>query len=159
MRPAPRCWIVLLACAAACGGSKGSAVCGIASLTVPLGVTEAFGKGLSLTKPPGSAPGAIPIRVVAGPVYRGAVTVTDSGWDIHALGDAPVFSGPGYGVLLVSDKDESQGVMVFNGTAPLGSYIIGSLQVVDNHMPLFGIRMDVKAVEAPKCPTFPDSLR
>lgn len=151
--------VLLAGLQAACGSSKGSAACGISSLTVPLGVTEAFGKGLSLTRAPGEAPAALPIRVVAGPAYRGAVSVTDSGWDVHAVGNVPPFPAPSYGVLLVDDQGRAQGVMVFNGNAPLGSVIVGSLQVVANAMPLYAIRMDLKAVDNPRCPSFPDSLR
>src|SRR5690606_26102160 len=62
-----------------------SVTCGLAAMTGPLVVLEAFGRGNALDQPPATVPASLPVRLVAGPVLRGIVGKSDSaGWVVGA---------------------------------------------------------------------------
>jgi hypothetical protein len=154
--------LLLLLALTACGGdgSGGSVACGIASLTGPLVAKEAFAKGNSLTAPPDSVPGSVPLRIVAGPALRGNVTHADSlGWHLSSPDVVPAGTPMGYGVLLVDRRGDVLGALVFEGVVIPGAPLLGDLTLRDTILPLLGVRVDRTQIEDPRCPVFPDSTR
>lgn len=150
--------LVLAACSG--GGGGGSVSCGIASLTGPLVAKEAFAKGNSLTVPPDSVPGSVPLRIVAGQALRGHVTSADSlGWHLSSPDTIADGTPVGFGVLLVDRKGQTLGALVFEGVSIPGAPVLGDLTLRDTIVPLLGVRVDRRQIEDPKCPLFPDSTR
>ena len=145
--------------AAACSRSSGSASCGIAALTRPLAVKQSFAEGNVLTVVPENAPRTLPVRLVAGPAWRGNVAVTDGGWQITTIGTVAKEAHVGYGVLVIDFRNAPVGVLAFDGRAVAGAPGLGSLVIGDTVVPLLGVRMDPQSLQDPRCPVFPDSLR
>jgi hypothetical protein len=100
----------------------------------------------------------LPVRVAAGPAYRGLVSLVDSTWTVTVEGSLPQGTVPGFGVLVVGTDGVPRGVVLYTGPkvqgAPgLGTVVSGALRI-----PLLGIQTDVAGLETPACPFFPDSL-
>ncbi len=161
MRSSPiRTTLLLTLILTACDSSEPSTVsCGIAAMTGPLVVLEAFGRGSALDAAPEVVPASLPVRLVAGPVLRGIVGKSDStGWVIGAEGDLPDNAATGYGVLIVHDRIP-RGVLVFDGLPVRGAAVIGSVALGDTIIPMLGVRVDPAAIADSACPVFPDSAR
>ena len=162
MHRRPTMLLLALAAAAACGKASGggSVSCGIAALTGPLVVHEAFGQGRALDQTPPVAPTTLAVRFVAGPVHHGTVARADAGrWAIVTNGIAPAGMHPGYGVLIVDLDGTARGVLVFEGAPVAGAPPLGTLAVGNATLPLLGVQLDPAAIERPDCPIFPDSSR
>jgi hypothetical protein len=152
----------LAATLAACGtpSGGGSVSCGIAALTGPLVVHEAFAQGHALNQTPPVAPVSLPVRFVAGPARHGTVaTDRPAAWSIVTNGIAPDGVHPGYGVLIVDLEGTARGVLVFEGAPVAGAPPLGTVAIGDRTIPLLGIQLDMTAIERPDCPIFPDSSR
>lgn len=158
MRPLlARSTLALLLAATACGKSSGggSAACGIAALTGPLAVKDAFARGNMLDVVPDSVPPSLPVRVVAGPLIDGFLKHRDStGITFSIEGMIPSGALPGYGVLLVDRQTRPLGILLFDGRAVPNARQLGTVTVRDSALPLLGIRIDLKGFEDPKCPLF-----
>ena len=142
---------------AACGKSagSGSAACGVAALTGPLAVKDAFARGNMLAAIPDSVPATLPVRVVAGPLLDAVLTARDSaGLAFTIEGRIPVGALPGYGVMLVDPQSRPLGILLFDGVAVPNANILGRVTVRDSVLPLLGIRIDLTGYEDPKCPLF-----
>jgi hypothetical protein len=142
---------------AACGKSagSGSAACGIAALTGPLAVKDAFARGNMLEAVPDSVPASLPVRVVAGPLLDAYTQAHDSaGLAFTVEGLIPVGALPGYGVILVNPRGVPLGILLFDGVAVPNARVLGSVTVRDSALPLLGIRIDLQGYEDPKCPLF-----
>lgn len=145
---------------AACGKSAGggSATCGIAALTGPLAVKDAFARGNMLETIPDSVPASLPVRVVAGPLLDGFLRSRDSaGLAFTVEGAIPAGALPGYGVMLVDPRNKPLGILLFDGRAVTNAHILGTVTVRDSALPLLGIRIDLKGYEDPKCPLFAEA--
>ena len=143
-----------------CSRSAGSASCGIDALTRPLAVKQSFAEGHALTQVPDSFPTALPIRLVAGPAWRGTITADTGGrWRIQTHGSVSRSAHVGYGVLVIDERDVPRGVLAFDGHAVRGASDLGTLVIGDTMVPLLGVRIALSAIENAKCPVFPDSLR
>jgi hypothetical protein len=158
MLPRPRPAALLLL-AAACSRNPGSASCGIEALTRPLAVKQSFAEGNVLTSVPDTMPRGIPIRLVAGPAWRGTVEPDGSGWRITTHGTVSRSAHVGYGVLVIDFHDTPLGVLAFDGHAVTGAPHLGTLAIADTVVPLLGVRIDPQLLQDPRCPVFPDSLR
>jgi hypothetical protein len=158
--PTLRATFLLTLLLAGCDTSEQPSVsCGIAAMTGPLVVLEAFGRGSALDAAPDAVPAALPVRLVAGPVLRGIVGKSDStGWVVGAEGDMPENAATGYGVLIVHDRI-ARGVLVFDGQPVRGAAVIGSVALGDTIIPMLGVRVDPAAIADSACPVFPDSAR
>lgn len=155
--PAALSAVALAFLLAACGKSSGSgsAACGIASLTAPLAVKEAFARGNMLDVIPDSVPSSLPVRVVAGPLIDGFLQHRDStGLAFNIEGTIPAGAVPGYGVLLVDPQTRPIGILLFDGHAVAQARVLGSVTVRGTALPLLGIRVDLAAFQDPKCPLF-----
>jgi len=142
---------------AACGktAGSGSATCGIAALTAPLAVKDAFARGNMLEAIPDSVPATLPVRVVAGPLLDAFLKSHDSaGLAFTVEGKIPEGALPGYGVLLVDPRNKPLGILLFDGIAVPNANVLGKVTVRDSALPLLGIRIDLKGYEDPKCPLF-----
>lgn len=149
--------LVLTISVAACGKSagSGSAACGIAALTGPLAVKDAFARGNMLETVPDSVPASLPARVVAGPLLDAYSQSRDSaGLAFTIEGMVPVGALPGYGVILVNPKGAPLGILLFDGVAVPNARILGTVTVLGSALPLLGIRIDLQGYEDPKCPLF-----
>lgn len=145
--------------ALACARSGGDAACGITSLAGATTLLDLFSvPGQSLSVPPMQAPEALPIRVAAGPAYRGLVTVADSNWTVSVEGSLPQGTVPGFGVLVVGSDGVPRGVVLYTGPKVQGAPGIGMVVSGALNIPLLGIQTDVAGLETPACPFFPDSL-
>ena len=145
---------------AACGKSSGggSAACGIAALTGPLAVKDAFARGNMLETIPDSVPASLPVRVVAGPLLDAFLRSRDSaGLAFTVEGRIPVGALPGYGVMLVDPKSMPLGILLFDGVAVPNAHILGTVTVRDSALPLIGIRINLQGYEDPKCPLFAEA--
>ncbi len=141
----------------ACGKSagSGSATCGIAALTGPLAVKDAFARGNMLEAIPDSVPATLPVRVVAGPLLDAFLKSRDSaGMAFTVEGKIPVGALPGYGVILVGPRNTPLGILLFDGRAVPNANVLGTVTVRDSALPLLGVRIDLKGYEDPKCPLF-----
>ncbi len=148
--------VSLAACGKSAGG--GSATCGIAALTGPLAVKEAFARGNMLETIPDSVPASLPVRVVAGPLLDGVLRSHDSaGLAFMVEGRIPVGALPGYGVILVDPRSKPLGILLFDGVAVTNAHLLGTVTVRDSALPLIGIRIDLKGYEDPKCPLFAEA--
>lgn len=160
MRPALLLLLGATAATGACSRPNGSASCGIASLTGPLVVKESFARGNVLTNVPDFAPGHLPVRLVAGPAWRGTVAKDSTGgWRITTEGTVSRTAHVGYGVLVLDTQDAPLGVLAFDGRAVPGAIRLGSLVIADTVVPLLGVRIAAPSIQDPRCPVFPDSLR
>jgi hypothetical protein len=149
--------LVFILALAACGKSSGggSAACGIAALTGPLAVKDAFARGNMLDAIPDSIPATLPVRVVAGPLIDGFLKHRDStGMTFSIEGRIPAGALPGYGVILVDPRTIPLGILLFDGRAVPNARLLGTVTVRDSALPLLGIRIDLKGFEDPRCPLF-----
>ncbi|HSR15178.1 MAG TPA: hypothetical protein VLL51_05470, partial [Gemmatimonadales bacterium] len=112
----------------------------------------------SLAVPPMRGPEVLPVRVAAGPAYRGLVTATDSAWTVEVEGDLPPGTIPGFGVLVVGTDGLARGIVLYTGPKVQGAPSVGTLVSGALTVPLLGLRTDVSGLETPQCPFFPDSL-
>lgn len=151
--------VALVVLTAACSRNPGAANCGMAALTRPLAVKQSFAEGNVLTAIPDSAPATIPVRLVAGPAWRGTVDRGTSGWRVTAHGVVSSQVHVGYGVLVIDFHDAAVGVLAFEGNAVAGAPPLGTLAIGDSVLPLLGVRMDPAQLQDAACPLFPDSLR
>ncbi len=143
----------LSACGKSAGG--GSAACGIAALTGPLAVKDAFARGNMLDVIPDSVPASLPVRVVAGPLIDAFLVSHDSaGMAFRVEGKIPTGALPGYGVLLVDPATKPLGILLFDGQAVPMAKQLGTVTVRDVALPLLGIRIDLSGFQDPKCPLF-----
>ncbi|MGH7583181.1 MAG: hypothetical protein ACREL5_08160 [Gemmatimonadales bacterium] len=136
-----------------------SVTCGINALVRPLAVKDAFASGGALAATPEFVPAAVPVRLVAGPAWRGDVGTDSGGWRVTVRGTVAAAAPIGYGVLVVDQNDASQGVLIFDGRAVRGAARLGVVAMRDTVVPLLGVRVDPAALQDAKCPLFPDSLR
>jgi len=158
-----RCRCLLLLAAptiVACARSEGSVTCGINSLVRPLAVKDAFGAGDALAAPPEEAPAAVPVRLVAGPAWRGTVSQDSVGdWHVAIGNQLPATAAVGYGVLVVDFDNAALGVLLYEGRAILGAAHVGLVTLRDTVVPLLGVRVNPATLQDARCPLFPDSLR
>lgn len=145
---------------AGCDRNAGSASCGIDALTGPLAVKQSFAEGNALTVVPEISPAKLPVRLVAGPAWRGTVTHDSTGgWRVTTEGKVSKEARVGYGVLVVDENGATLGVLAFDGRVITGAASLGRLAIGDTVVPLLGVHVDASAVQNSKCPVFPDSLR
>jgi hypothetical protein len=149
---------------AACGRSPdretgGSAACGLAALAGPTALLSQFSvPDQTLGSPPRRLPERLVVRLVAGPAYPAIVGRSDSLWVIGVEGALPANVKPGFGVLVLDQKVEARGVLLYEGTPVEGAPPIGSVSVGSATVPLIGIQLDPARIEDPRCPFFPDSV-
>lgn len=146
---------------AACSSSGGNPACGITALAGATMLLDEFARpSQTLSNPPGRAPEAIPVRIAAGPPFRGLVrTVADSAWIVSVEGQVPPQVVPKFGVVVVGSDGVPRGVMIYDTPPVAGAPSIGSLTFGQLTLPLLGIQTDVSGLEDQRCPFFPDSLR
>ena len=144
---------------AACSRNPAGANCAMAALTRPLAVKQSVAEGNVLTAIPDSAPATIPVRLVAGPAWRGTVDRGSTGWRVTTHGTVSPQVHVGYGVLVIDFHDAAVGVLAFEGNAVAGAPPLGTLAIGDSVLPLLGVRMDPAQLQDASCPLFPDSLR
>jgi hypothetical protein len=150
-----------LTLAAACAPRGGDAACGITALAGATILLDQFTvPRQTLSAPPVAAPALLPVRLAAGPAFRGQVGLHESGWRITVEGELPSGAGvPGFGVLVVGADGVARGVMLFPGLPVQGAPSIGRVRAGALDLPLLGLQTDVAGLEDPACPFFPDSLR
>lgn len=151
---------LLIAALGGCNRNAGSVSCGIDAFTGPLVVKESFGKGAALAAVPGAMPTGLPIRLVAGPAWRGTVARdSNGGWRVTTHGTVSKQAHVGYGVLIVDFENRALGVLAFDAKSIRGAPNLGMLVIGDTVVPLLGVRIDPAKIQNAKCPVFPDSLR
>src|SRR5215207_4738249 len=158
LSPMNRHLIGALLLAAACGrspdkDSAGSAACGLASLAGPTTLLSQFSvPDQTLGSPPRRLPERLVVRLVAGPAYPAIVGRSDSLWVIGVEGALPANVKPGFGVVVLDQKDAARGVLLYEGTPVEGAPQIGSVSVGNATVPLIGIQLDPARIEDPRCP-------
>lgn len=145
---------------AGCKPSGGSSACGITALAGATMLLDQFSvPNQALSVAPAAAPEIIPVRVAAGPAYRGVAAVgADTAWTVRVEGTLPRAFTPGYGVLVVGADGRPRGVMLYSGARVRGAPVIGSVATPGVVVELIGLQTDVAGLEDPECPFFPDSL-
>jgi hypothetical protein len=149
---------------AACGRSPdrqtgGSAACGLAALAGPTALLSQFSvPDQTLGSPPRRLPERMVVRLVAGPAYPAIVGRSDSLWVLGVDGALPRNVKPGFGVLILDQKNEAKGTLLYEGTPVEGAPQIGSVSVGNATVPLIGIQLDPARIEDPRCPFFPDTV-
>jgi hypothetical protein len=146
--------------AAACGRSTGGSTCGMMALAGATMLLDRFSTPqTTLSMPPLRAPEALPVRLAAGPAYRGLIgTRADSTWTVTVEGTLPDGVIPGFGVLVVGADGVYRGVMLYTGERIRGAPVLGSVTVGSLTLPLIGLQTDLAGMEEARCPFFPDSL-
>jgi hypothetical protein len=144
----------------ACEKNTGSAGCGIDALTGPLAVKQSFAQGGMVTVIPDAAPKSLPVRLVAGPAWRGTIDPDGKGrWQVTTHGSLPKEVHVGYGVVVFDGHYSAVGVLAFEGRSIRSATDLGTLVIGDSTVPLLGVRIDPAAIQNARCPLFPDSLR
>ncbi|HEX9166630.1 MAG TPA: hypothetical protein VF862_12030 [Gemmatimonadales bacterium] len=147
--------------AAACVKPSGEpAACGITALAGATMLLDNFSTPqTALSVAPVPAPAGIPVRLAAGPAYRGLVTLeADTTWTVAVEGELPSGTVPGFAVLVASTDGLARGVMLYTGEKVRGAPLIGRVTMGALTLPLIGLQADVAGLEDPQCPFFPDSL-
>ena len=153
------CLLVLLA--SACARPSGEpAACGITALAGATMLLDRFSTPqTALSFAPTPAPAALPVRLAAGPAYRGLVTLeADTTWSVIVEGDLPVGTVPGFAVLVAGNDGQPKGIMLYTGERVRGAPVIGRVAMGALTLPLLGFQSDIAGLEDPACPFFPDSL-
>lgn len=152
--------LLMLATVAGCDRRAGSVSCGLDALTGALAVKQSFAEGHLLTALPDSAPTSLAVRLVAGPAWSASVTSDSTArWRVVTHGAVSRDAQVGYGVAVIDYHDHVLGVLAFNGHSVRGAPDLGTLVIGDTAVPLLGVRLDPAAIQSPRCPVFPDSLR
>jgi hypothetical protein len=152
--------LLTVAALAGCKPSGGSSACGITALAGATMLLDQFAvPNQALSVAPAGAPEILPVRIAAGPAFRGTVAVAaDTSWTVRVEGSLPPGFTPGYGVLVVGADGRPRGVMLYSGARVRGAPVIGSVAMPGAAVELIGLQTDVAGLEDPKCPFFPDSL-
>jgi hypothetical protein len=144
---------------AGCGLSERGTRCGIAALAAPGLLLEEFTRpGRTLDSVRVAMPGLLPVRVAAGPAFRGIVGRADTAWVVGVEGAVPD-TGLGFGVLLVDPVAGPQGVVLFGGPPIPGAPVLGQVHAGRATVPLIGVQTPAAGFQDQRCPLFPDSLR
>jgi hypothetical protein len=145
---------------ASCGGKAGNAACGITALAGSTMLLDQFSvPEQTLTSTPRTVPSVLPVRLAAGPAWRGLVTAAaDSTWIVKVEGQLPAQTRPGFGVLVVSTSGSASGVMLYTGPPVARAPVVGSVTADTFTIPLLALQTNVSGLEDPACPFFPDSL-
>jgi hypothetical protein len=143
-----------------CGGHAANPACGITALAGATMLLDQFGvPQQTLTSPPRQVPAVLPVRLAAGPAWRGLVsTAADSTWIVRVEGSLPVGSVAGFGVLIVSTDGTARGVMLYTGKPVSRAPVVGSITADTLTIPLLALQTNITGLEDPACPFFPDSL-
>jgi hypothetical protein len=151
---------LLLVLAGACGGRAGNPACGITALAGATMLLDQFSvPEQTLTSPPRTVPPVLPVRLAAGPAWRGLVTTAaDSTWIVRVEGQLPAQIKPGFGVLVVTTSGKASGVMLYTGPPVARAPVVGSVTADTLTIPLLALQTNVSGLEDPACPFFPDSL-
>ncbi len=153
--------MVLVLLAAACSRPAGGpAACGITALAGATMLLDRFSTPqTALSFAPTPAPAALPVRLAAGPAYRGLVTQeADTTWSVVVEGDLPDGTVPGFAVLVAGSDGQPKGIMLYTGQRIRGAPVIGRVTMGALNLPLLGFQSDIAGLEDPNCPFFPDSL-
>lgn len=149
----------LLLVAACERGGGGKAACGLAALAGPTALLTQFSvPHQTLSQVPRDLPERLVARVVAGPALPAVVGRSDSLLLIGAEGSLPPGAKPGYGVLVLDQKEKARGVVVYEGLPVEGAPQIGKVAIGPSTVPLIGIQLDPSRIEDARCPLFPDSV-
>jgi hypothetical protein len=145
----------------ACGGRdrNHSPTCGMAQLIGPSLIQDQLRLfPFVLTEPPRGLPGSLPARV-AGNAQQSTVAINYSGQRIamtYQGANFPPYPSDTtvYALLVVDDSSQrAQGVLLYEGIRPPKSYPqLGTVSGGDKTIPLFGVRVDWRAVSNPHCP-------
>jgi len=148
-----------IACSA-CGRPSANPACGITALAGATMLLDQFGvPDQTLTSAPRTVPAVLPVRLAAGPAWRGLVSMAaDSSWIIRLEGTLPAASLPGFGVLIVSSDGTPRGVMLYVGRPVSRAPVVGSVTSDTLTIPLLALQTNTTGLEDPACPFFPDSL-
>ena len=143
-----------------CGGRTGNPACGITALAGATMLLDQFSvPEQTLTSTPRTVPAVLPVRLAAGPAWRGLVTAAaDSTWIVRVEGQLPAQTRPGFGVLVVASSGTASGVMLYTGPPVARAPVVGSVTTDTLTIPLLGLQTNVSGLEDPACPFFPDSL-
>lgn len=146
--------------AAACERSGGGrAACGLAALAGPTALLTQFSvPNQTLSQAPRNLPERLVARVVAGPALPAVVGRSDSLLLIGVEGSLPAETKPGYGVLVLDQKEKVRGVVLYEGLPVEGAPQIGKVAIGSATVPLIGIQLDPSRIEDARCPMFPDSV-
>jgi len=144
----------------ACGGRSANPACGITALAGATMLLDQFRvPEQTLSSTPREAPAVLPVRLAAGPAWRGLVSRSaDSTWIVHLEGTLPPQVKPGFGVLIVGTNGVASGVMLYTGPPVGRAPVVGSVTADTLTLPLLGLQTNVSGLEDPACPFFPDSL-
>lgn len=150
----------VLATLVACDRPAGNPACGITALAGATMLLDQFTvPGQSLLSAPQPPPEVLPVRLAAGPAFRGLVrTVGDSSWIVSVEGELPPETVPRFGVVVVGGDGRPRGVMLYTLPQVRGAPAVGSVTIGELVLPLLALQTDVSGLEDPMCPFFPDSL-
>ena len=153
-------WLVFALALAGCGGDgTRNPACGITALAGATMLLDQFRvPEQTMSSTPRTVPAVLPVRLAAGPAWRGLVsTAADSTWIIRVEGIPPQ-TVPGFGVLIVGTDGIASGVMLYTGRPVSRAPVVGSVTTDTLTLPLLALQTNVAGLEDPACPFFPDSL-
>jgi hypothetical protein len=152
--------LCLILLAASCSGRVSNPACGITALAGATMLLDQFGQPeQTLSVTPRDMPPVLPVRLAAGPAWRGILSRSaDSSWIVRVEGDLPPQVKPGFGVLVVASSGIASGVMIYTGPAVSRAPVVGAVTTDTLTLPLLALQTNVAGLEDPACPFFPDSL-
>jgi len=154
-------WLLALVPLSGCGGARsGGYGCGFATVAGQSLLLEQFSRpGAVLAALPATIPEALPVRIALGPAFRSVAGRSDTMLVVGVEGDLPPTPAVGFGVLVVSNEGQVQGILLYEGSPIQGAPILGHVNAGNRDLPLIGLRLDVAGFQNASCPIFPDSLR
>src|SRR5262245_3537290 len=131
--------------AVACGGKTGNSACGITALAGATMLLDQFSvPEQTLSSTPRTVPTVLPVRLAAGPAWRGLVTAAaDSTWIVKVEGQLPSQTKPGFGVLVVTTSGTASGVMLYTGPPVARAPVVGSVTADTMTIPLIALQTNV----------------
>lgn len=162
MRPTLLALPAILAVACGEGNPENSASCGLAAMAGATMALEEFRGGTKvLVQVPPELQGTVPARVVGYGTTAATVVAGDDG-PMVLYGGEGFPQLPGFGLVLVEDStDTFKGVLIYQSEPPRGYPALGGVSSGTYAIPLYGLRVNWRAVSTPRCPLFAaiDTLR
>jgi hypothetical protein len=136
------------------------ATCGLASIAAATTLLEQFTiPDQTLSQPPATLPERTVVRIITAGALPAVVGRTDSLVVIGVQGNPPPTVKPGFGVLVVNQQEQVEGVAMFEGNPITGAPRLGEVSIGSGSVPLIGVQFDPAKITDPSCPSlFPDSV-
>ncbi len=150
-----RCTLLVAAVAFGCGGERGSAVCGFATVAGATMVLEQLRAGTKVLRSvPPDLQGTVRARA-AGYAVGEALSGQSSEGVVLSFEGEGFPTRPGFGLILVEDSTDSfKGVLIYDLSPPRDYPQLGVITDGGVTLPVYGLRVAWGLVSDRRCPLF-----